>query len=633
MRIRLSAFVLIAVFCLSGMIGSPTVGADELAARLKGVPSTHPRLFFSDAQTATMKAKLDGDPQLKATLAYLIGCAEAMDDVEPVKRKKVGKRLLGVSRTCLRRVSYLAFAYRMTGDTTHLRRAEAEVLAAAAFEDWNPSHFLDVAEMTAALAIGYDWLYNDLDPAAREAIRTAIVEKGLRTSMKGGGWVRTTNNWNQVCHGGLTVGALAVMKDEPELARQIIARAVKNVPRAMHEYVPDGVYPEGPSYWGYGTTYNVILISALESVLGSDFGLSKAKGFMESPDFYLRATGPTGLFYNFSDCGSRGRASSAMQWFAARTKNPSLLWHEKENLAELAAQKPSGKGSSNRLLPFLLIWAQSTADRPLANTAPPQQLHWKGDGRTPVAFLRSGWDKDATFVGFKGGSPGTNHAHMDVGSFVLDMQGVRWAVDLGGQGYHGLESRGIDLWNRRQESERWTVFRLNNFGHGTLVVNDQLQRVNGKAPITAYSGDAEAGYAIVDMTSVYDGQVAQARRGIRMLGKSVLIQDEVKSLDRDASVRWAMITHAQVKLDSARQATLTQDGKTLSLHLLAPESAALKVWDIEKPPRDYDAKNANTRMIGFTVKLPPNTESRFGVLLEAPDGAREHSVLKPLCKW
>ena len=31
------------------------------------------------------------------------------------------------------------------------------MLTAARFEDWNPSHFLDVAEMTFALAIGYDW--------------------------------------------------------------------------------------------------------------------------------------------------------------------------------------------------------------------------------------------------------------------------------------------------------------------------------------------------------------------------------------------------------------------------------------------------------------------------------------------
>ena len=345
MRVHSFALVLIAVSCLSGVITSPAAAADELTTRLESVPPTHPRLFFGGDETAAVKAKLEGDPGLKATLAYLIGCAEAMGDVAPVKREKVGKRLLGVSRTCLQRVSYLAFAYRMTGDKAHLHRAEAEMLAAAAFEDWNPSHFLDVAEMTAALGIGYDWLYNDLDPAARDTIRTAIVEKGLRTSLKGGGWVRTNNNWNQVCHGGLTMGALAVLEDDPELASKIIARAVENVPRAMREYAPDGVYPEGPSYWGYGTTYNVILISALESVLGTDFGLSKAKGFMESPDFYLRATGPTGLYYNFSDCGLRGGPSSAMHWFAARTKNPSLLWHEKDTLAELAAQKPSGKSA------------------------------------------------------------------------------------------------------------------------------------------------------------------------------------------------------------------------------------------------------------------------------------------------
>lgn len=44
---------------------------------------------------------------------------------------------------------------------------------------WNPSHFLDVAEMTGGLAIGYDWLYDDLSPESREKIRQAIVAKGL----------------------------------------------------------------------------------------------------------------------------------------------------------------------------------------------------------------------------------------------------------------------------------------------------------------------------------------------------------------------------------------------------------------------------------------------------------------------
>ncbi len=35
--------------------------------------------------------------------------------------------------------------------------------------------------MTAALAIGYDWLYGTLDPAVRTTIKTAIIKKGLET--------------------------------------------------------------------------------------------------------------------------------------------------------------------------------------------------------------------------------------------------------------------------------------------------------------------------------------------------------------------------------------------------------------------------------------------------------------------
>ena len=120
------------------------------------------------------------------------------------------------------------------------------------------------------------------------------------------------------------MGALAVLEEQRDLAERVIARAIKNVPRAMHEYEPDGVYPEGPGYWGYGTTYNVLLIAALESVLGSDFGLVAAKGFLKTPEFYLHATGPAGLYFNFSDCGARGGPAAAMHWFEQRCQEPSF---------------------------------------------------------------------------------------------------------------------------------------------------------------------------------------------------------------------------------------------------------------------------------------------------------------------
>ena len=204
------------------------------------------------------------------------------------------------------------------------------MLAVAGFTDWNPSHFLDVAEMTFALAIGYDWLYHQLDEASRKTIRAAIIQKGvvlpLETRHKG--WVKSRNNWGQVCHGGLTAGALAVMEDAPDLTARTVHNAVHNVTHAMAAYAPHGSYPEGPGYWAYGTSYNVLLIGVLESVLGTDFGLTRAPGFSETGQYPALACGPSGLFFNYADGGASRGPQPVRYWFASRFERPDWLLGE-----------------------------------------------------------------------------------------------------------------------------------------------------------------------------------------------------------------------------------------------------------------------------------------------------------------
>ena len=77
----------------------------------------------------------------------------------------------------------------------------------------------------------------------------------------------------------------------------------------------------------------------------------------------------------------------------------------------------------------------------------PMRMIWNG----------SSWKPDATYVAIKGGSPGLSHAHMDVGAFVMDADGVRWADDLGMQDYESLESKGVKLWGKTQDAERWKI--------------------------------------------------------------------------------------------------------------------------------------------------------------------------------
>lgn len=575
---------------------------------LENAPQTHPRLFLPAGQEDALQAKIASDPLLSITRDHIIALADKMIPLPPLTYEKEGRRLLSVSRACLRRMAYLGLAYRLTGDKAYAERAEAEMLAVSAFPDWNPSHFLDTAEMTAALAIGYDWCYDALSPEARQTIRQAIIEKGLNASLAGEQWwITNDNNWNQVCHAGMVMGALAIYEDEPELSAQMIQRAVDNIHHSMDQYQPDGAYPEGPMYWSYGTTFNVLLIDALQSVLGSDFGMAQAPGFTESATYFQQASGPSGDYFNYQDCSTRSGVSPAMFWFAAHSEDPSLLWSERSKLENYLSKDHNPDGASSREFPLLLIWAHPMADIPT-----PDQLHWTGGGEAPVGLHRTSWtDPKARFLGLKGGSPSAGHGHMDVGTFVVEANGVRWAIDLGMQGYHSLESKGVKLWSE----DRWKVFRLNNYSHGVLTVNGQLQEVKGNSPIIAHRDTGAMPHTILDTSAAYAGQLASAKRGAGMHEDGYfVIQDEIQAPDQPASVRWGMVTRADVALDGA-QATLTQDGEQMTLQVLSPANAKLELIDFENPPHDYDERNPGVHMIAFTTELPANTAETLTIVL------------------
>jgi len=482
----------------------PTIKLDEVRRWVDLAPKEHPRLLATRNDLAALRASLDDDP-LRRSLAHAIEReAGLLEDVPPVTRRLQGRRLLSQSRCCLKRVLTLAMAYHLTGKEPFVKRCERELLAAARFSDWNPRHFLDTAEMTCALAFGYDWLHDQLGDSARRQIRSAIVEKGvsLPFTTRHKGWVRARNNWGQVCHGGLTAGALAVMEDEPDLAARTVHNALHNVTRSMAAYAPAGSYPEGPGYWAYGTSYNVLLIDLLESTLGTDFGLTKAPGFNLTGQYPSLACGPSGQFFNYADGGSGRRVQPALFWFAGRYRRPDWLLGECGRLHKhvAAVNRANAASSGCRFLPLTLLWMDDKTDSPKIG----MPLHWQSHGETPITVHRSSWtDPSAMYVGLKGGSPSANHGQMDVGSFVLDCDGLRWAEDLGAEGYHGIESRGMNLWSRAQNSDRWTIFRQSNAGHNTLVIDGQPQRVAGHAHIIYFSDDLEFPHSVIDMSSVY----------------------------------------------------------------------------------------------------------------------------------
>jgi hypothetical protein len=587
----------------------------------------HPRLLLKAGEEQALKNNIAADPTWAAVHQAIINEANKMAGLPELKREQIGRRLLSVSREAIRRIFYLSYAYRMTGQEEYVRKAEREMLAIAAFSDWNPSHFLDVAEMTMAMSIGYDWLYAKLPLATQQRVAFAIFTKGIDPSMNSkNAWYKTaTHNWNQVCNAGIAFGAIALMDQMPELSNSIIDAALESIQLPMKDYEPDGAYPEGFGYWDYGTSFNVMFLSAIEKLYGTDFILDKNPSFLKTGEYRLNMAGPGYKSFNYSDNGLNGSLNAAMFWFASKTKNPSLLWTEKHYLSrEIRA--------GDRILPAILLWGSQIR---IGEVQAPKNVVWTGAGVTPVALMRTSWTQPgAIYVGFKGGTASSNHAHIDAGSFVMDADGVRWASDFGAQDYNSLESKGVDLWNRAQTSDRWRVFRYNNMAHNTLTVNNSLHAVEGFAPLLSSSEQSGFINAIVEMSPVFGNQLAAARRGIAILdGQYVAVKDEIKTLSgQETVVRWTMLTTATAKISGKNSFELRHEGKRLRLEVVEPAKVSLKTWSTVSP-NDFDAANPGTSLIGFEVTLPPSTEASILVKLIPQSAKRTSGSLPPLSQW
>lgn len=614
-------------FCLLFFILLPLTGLPQQGFQHDNMSlaksNPHPRILLSDSEEDRLRDLIRDNEVFQKIHSTIISESEDILREEVATHHLIGRRLLAVARESRRKVFYLSYAWRMTLDYRYLKRAEAELLAVAAFPDWNPSHFLDAAELTMASAIGLDWLYPGLSGETREAVTQAIINKGLLPSLapENSKWLEYANNWNQVCNAGMVFGALAVKDHIPDLAMNILRRSIRSVTHAMQVYEPDGGYPEGYGYWAYGTTFNVLMISALEKEAGTGI-IPLNNGFLKTGYYLRHMAGPSGQNFNYSDNHPVLPLNPAMFWFAQKNNDPSLLFIEMQILRE------SRHLHRVRELPAVMVWA---AGLDFARFEAPKQLVWAGQGHNQVATLRSEWTDEALFVGFKAGSPRYPHGHMDAGSFVFDALGERWATDLPPQNYHSLEKEGLRIWRTKQDSDRWRVFRLSNRSHNTITINDRPLDVDAEARIEMISDRPEFMSCVSDLLTMYGGQVESAKRGVAIVGKKeAVVQDEI-TLRSDGNMNWKMLTAATIEILDPTTARLTLNGKQIRMVFDVPPGIRIKTWSAD-PPAEFDEPNPGYNFIGFDAMLEGNRSYTFRATFEVEGSSNERAII-PIEQW
>ncbi|WVQ82765.1 hypothetical protein IAT38_004897 [Cryptococcus sp. DSM 104549] len=562
----------------------------------------HPRLAPAYKWEAlTTGGLIAGNPYFKFWNATIVANASDTLNDDPTPYTEDGgldgSGVLDVARAIKLKVKNWAYAFKVTNETKYADRVWLELTTAAgnntdvAFgaDDgtrWNPAHFLDVGEFCAAFAIGYDWLYDHWTDEQRDALMWSMLNLGLSygyasltndaSSSAYNWWTGTAvgnaavdGNWNCVINGGLVQAAIAIVdRDTTGLAQNVINTAVPNaMENCFKAAYEDGTWAETANYWYFGTTGAAELVNAVQSAYGDDRGLSTSNaGWNLTSLFHIYAQGMTSLF-NYGDHGPNKYSSTA---------NSLLLWATQFDVPRYALYQRDHYDASE---PWSMFWYDPATSGTWWDGLALDHHFDQSNGSWATA--RSSWsDNDGTYWAMKASSLTGHQTHgdLDIGDFVFDAMGQRWAGELGsGQyladGYFSSEA---------QNSERWLYYRKRTEGQNTLVLNGVNQEVTatptanydssgtaqGPAPSFDIATDDTA-YFWTDMSSAYNSTV---KRGIRFINgrKQILLQDDVTDAP---SLQWRMHTNATITLADAT-ATLALGGETLIASIVQGPSGA-----------------------------------------------------------
>ncbi len=545
----------------------------EIASMMSQKADSNVFVLATDEDFSRLRANYTArdDEKLNEYFDYVKKCADELLLTEPLGYilEEEENTLLETAREILERTVTLAFMWRVTGNEAYAERCVSELKNACEFPDWCESHYLDTAEMTFAVSLGTNWLYDYLEPEETELFARAVKEKAFDTSkgklLSQNWWKWSKSNWNSVCYGGVGVGAMVFYDYYEDFAKEFLAEAYRDMHYIFETFTPDGVFAEGSGYWEYCTTYLTYFLSTSSNRIGTDFGLSETDGFMQLGSFPLYITGSVSVFH-YGDNKRVSVGAPSLYWFSRQTGDPAMAYYQARATVDSELANGKGKLELCKECAVGALWYDSSLLDGFDEASEPLAVYLKSDVSQEIVVFRSGaFDKNAVYAAIKGGYNYTNHGDLDIGTFVFDCMGERWAEELGPADY-GSSGYFVGIVG----GGRWKVYAKRAEGQNTLVFNPNKafedQYPYARAGFTEFSEDVQnGGKALLDMSEAY--RFAGVRRVTREFElsdsrKALTIRDEF-SCYRPSEVYWFMHTRAEIEITDSRHAVMRIGDKTM----------------------------------------------------------------------
>ncbi|MBQ8212545.1 MAG: hypothetical protein IJZ80_00925 [Clostridia bacterium] len=497
----------------------------------------------------------------------------------------------------------LAFAmlYRVTGDKQYAERVAVECEAIAAIENWGNAS--EIAQISFGVTVGYDWCRHIWSEGRKALIERGLLRAAMRPCLaaydgKGRMW-RLGGAEAAEINCAMLALSLAMADVYPQTSYKLLDRVLRNIEPCFESLAPDGGHPESVSAWEKSCRALVLTVAMLRRACGSDYGFGSAPGFAATAYFPIHAETSNGS-WNYHDATAHAVDTSLLFRMSQEMGDPVPAWMRRQQIL-------SGK---KQVHPFDILF-YTPVDDSMAPYLPLDAVYRKAG----LAMMRSGWSAEANFVGLHGGRNHERRGDLDAGSVVLEMGGVRFFEETGGE-------ENLPMLLRRRAAGQ------NTFAVEPAAEPAPDQNPDAIARLVEMRSAPERAYAVVDMASTSD-LILRGKRGAMLTdGRSVaVIQDEV-TLEREAEVVWHFWTKAEVKLNaSGRVATLKKDGKTL----------ACRISGIGSPVR-FEAKSIeDSGMTCLEVRANGKEKLRVAfvcrLLAEGESAASRVYEVVPMSRW
>lgn len=464
---------------------------------------------------------------------------------------------LTAARTCQGRIYDLIISHHIDPNLAYRDRAIEEMKSLASWTAWvDPSHSghekadLCTAECCATIAVGLDWLEEDLSEADRlrclHALRDRGIEPYRQAVAEGAWWYSCYHNWNAVVNSGCGLAALALADEEPN-AFEALHTAIKGLHRFFNALGREGGWDEGIGYWGYAMRYLLLMAMAMDNVQ-DDRSIYRQRG-MEATGLFAAYFSPRGHSMSFGD-GPGVPLYGALYGFARRYGLRDVCWW----LDSYAYHRDvSTTGWSDAGLGLLMRPAdmerQTTCS--LAPVKIFNEIGW--------ASVCDHWPEPEMYVSVKTGDLSAHHSHLDMNAIQVQVDGETLLADLGNPPY----TPGYYF-----TPERFEFYEVQAKSHNTLVVDDRDHLIDGQGQIV--EAEQEEGYRWITANAGNAlGDTVRFNRHVLMLldphsgrGETLIVLDEVSNAVSE-TIEASWHTFGSLKVDGETGAII---GRQSVLH-------------------------------------------------------------------